>query len=92
MTIQEAFDLINNLDVKESRRKFSPQWSIVSVDQSGTVLEIMRCKEQPNSLVSRKNLEQFPDTVQFTAWPGRFETLAELQETLHECVEVHRSH
>lgn len=86
MTPQDAFKLVNNLDVREALRKFSPQWSTVAVSESGEIVEVLRHKEQPTLQLNRDHLLKHRNSVQFTAWPERFQSVEELEKEIRECV------
>ena len=92
VTPEDAFELINNLDVRESLRKFAPQWCTVAVDQSGTIVDVIRHKEPPNDRLHKEHMNRHPLSVQFTAWPGRFAGVDELETILKECVDAHRQY
>ena len=92
LTLEDAYMLINNLDYTESKRKFAPKWSTVAVDKNGHVIDIIRYKEQPNDILNKMHMDKHPDTVQFTAWPGRFTEIADLQEAIRECMSIHKNY
>lgn len=92
MTKEQALSLVNNLDVREPLRKFSPQWSTIAVDKSGEILDVIRHKEQPSPQLNRAHLLKHPGSVQITAWPGRFKSVEELAKALEECVRVHKKY
>ena len=90
MTPKRAFRLIENLDVKEKYRRFAPRWSAVVVDKDGVILDVIKYKESPNYQLHQEHMRQYPQSVQFTAWPGRFRDVAELEQHLAKCVMAHR--
>lgn len=90
MTLDQAFKLLNNLDVREPLRKFSPQWSTVAVDMSGEIVDVIRHKGQPTLALNYEHMLKHPKTVQFTAWPGRFESIDDLDKEIKECVFTHK--
>ena len=92
MTLEEAFKLANNLDVREALRKFSPQWSTVAVSKTGEIVDVIRHKDQPTLELNREHLLKYPDTVQITAWPGRFGTVDDLKRTVQECIWAHKNY
>jgi hypothetical protein len=92
MTLELAFELVNNLEVREPLRKFSPQWSTVAVDQNGEIIDVIRHKQQPTLELNREHLLKYPQSVQITAWPGRFSSIDELAKTVAECVLAHKNY
>lgn len=86
MTQEHAFSLVNNLDVREPLRKFSPQWSTIAVGKSGEIVDVIRHKQQPTPQLNRAHLLMHPESVQITAWPGRFKSVEELAKAVKECV------
>jgi hypothetical protein len=89
MTLEEAFNLTNNFDVKEKLRPFAPQWSTVVVSRNGEIVDVIRHKEQPSLRLNKEHMERYPDSVQFTAWPSRFRAVGELRKEIEKCVWVH---
>jgi hypothetical protein len=92
MTIDRAFDLINNLDMRAPLRKFGPQWSTVVVSREGEVLEVIRHKEAPTMVQHREHMNMYPASVQFTTQPGVFERAEELAKRVEECVWAGRNY
>jgi hypothetical protein len=84
MDIQDAFNLINNLNVREELRKYQAQWSTVVISSTGNILDVIKHKEQPTLKLNKEHLERYPDTIQITAWAGRFSTVADLQRAVIE--------
>ena len=90
MTLEEAFSLMNNLDVREALRRYSPQYSNVVVDASGELLEVVRYKERPTLEMDRDNLKKYPNAFQFPSWPGRFNSVDKLAAWIREGVSLNR--
>jgi hypothetical protein len=86
VTIDRAFELINNLDVREPLRPHSPQWSTVVVSRSGDIADVIRHSEKPNAYLHRRQMDAYPQSMQFTAWPGRFATIDDLEAEIRKCV------
>jgi len=80
MPLQKVFVLINNLDFEDKFRKFAPKWSTVAVNRDGQVVSVIRYSEQPNLALNDKHIKLYPDTAQFTASPGMYPTLEELEK------------
>jgi hypothetical protein len=89
MTLERAFELINNLDEVEARRRFLPRWSTVVVDRTGTVIDVIRHREWPNEQIQRAHMEMYPESVQFTASVGMYATLDELRSKIEDCIAAH---
>ena len=81
-----AFAQVNNLDIPESRRRFSPQWATVAVDRAGRILDVIRHRQAPNAILHRQHMDLYPQSVQFTASPGMYATLEEFEAKVKECV------
>jgi len=91
MRIDRVFELINNLDEREARRRFMPQWSTVAVDESGEVIDVIRHREAPNPALDRQHMDMYPRSVQFTACPGMYVTLEALKDKIKDCVWTHKN-
>lgn len=91
MTLDEAFVLSNNLDVREPLRKFSPQWSTIAVGSTGEILAVIRHKDRPSLASNREHLLMYPESIQITAWPGRFSSSDALGKLVVECLETHKT-
>jgi hypothetical protein len=89
MTIEEAFALINNLDMREPLRRYGPKWSTVFVSRSGEILGVHRHKDLlEKSQAGREDAEQHPPgTFYFIARPGMYPTLEALTGKVNDCVE-----
>jgi hypothetical protein len=88
MTLEEAFTLMNNLDVREALGKYAPQHSNVIVDSSGVILDVVRHKEQPTPIKDHDDLKQYPKAIMFPSWPGRFSSITELADWVQEAVRL----
>jgi hypothetical protein len=92
MTLKETFRLINNLDVREPLRKYAPQWSIVFVDSSGGIVDVIRFKEWPKPAGTLPpQMREHPGTVKFLAQPNLYKTISELKKAVDDSVWVHRN-
>ena len=92
MTIEETFNLINNLDVREPLRKYAPQWSIVFVDASGEIVDVIRFKAWPKPAGTlHPQMYKHPGTVQFIAQPGAYKTIEQLKEKIKDCIWAHKN-
>lgn len=90
MLTENAFILINNLDYKEKLRSHAPQWSTVAIDRYGNIVAVIRHKNQPTLELNKKHLLMYPETVQVTVWPGRFNNVHEFENYIAECKEAHK--
>jgi len=88
MEFQHAFDLINNLQVREPLRKYHPQWSTIVISYDGNIVDVIKHKEQPTLRLNKEHLERYPETLQITAWQGRFNTVADLEKAVKESVKL----
>lgn len=69
---------------------FGPQWSSVVLDASGTILAVLRYKEDPTIALLKEYMNRYPKSVQFTARPGVYDTLEKLSKKLQDCVWTHQ--
>lgn len=90
MRIERVFELINNLDEPEPRRRFMAQWSTVVVDRNGVVADVIRHREAPSETLHRMHMDLYPESVQFTAAPGLYSSIEELAAKLKECAWAHK--
>ena len=90
MKLEEAFQLMNNLDMREAVRKFGPQWSTVVVDTAGEIIDVIRFKEEPTIALLKEQMSRYPKSVQFTARPGVYDTLDKLAKKIQDCVWTHQ--
>lgn len=92
VNIEFALELINLLDIKETHRKYYPQYSVVNVGASGQILDVFRHKEPPTEEILRQRLDVYPESVQFCAIPGMYNSIQDLQDKIESCVQTHRNH
>lgn len=90
MTPEKAFELINNLDIREPLRKFSFRYSTVTISAQGEIVDVVRYKEQPTHQMDLDNLKKYPNCFQFPSWPGRFSSVEELVSWIREGVRLNR--
>ena len=85
MTIEEAFTLINNLDVREAIRRFAPQWSIVFVNASEKIVDVVRFKTWPKPAGTLPpEMKKHPGTLKFIAQPGMYQSIEQLTEKVED--------
>ncbi|MDT4952704.1 MAG: hypothetical protein QOJ02_842 [Acidobacteriota bacterium] len=93
MTLEQAFELINNLDVREPLRKFAPQWATVFVDATGKIVDVIRFKQWPKpSGTLHEHFNQHPGTVKFITQPGLYGSLDKLREKIADCIIAHQKY
>lgn len=83
-----AFEKINNLDVREPLRKYQPQWSTVVISYDGDIIDIIKHKEEPDITLNKNHLSMYPETIQITAWQGRFISVDQLLKAVNESKEL----
>jgi hypothetical protein len=88
MDTENAFEIINNLQVRGPLRKYQPQWSTIVISYDGNIVDVIKHKEQPSLKLNKEHLERYPDTLQITAWPGRFNSVADLERVVKESVKL----
>ena len=85
MTIEDAFQAINNLDVPEGlRRKFAPQHSLIQVDRNGNVVSVERFKITPTEPQQLAALKLQPGCIQLIGVPGMYTNIGELRENIEK--------
>jgi hypothetical protein len=84
MEAKLAFEIINNLNVREPLRKYKPQWSTIVISYDGKIIDVIKHKEQPTLKINKEHLERYPNTIQITAWQGRFDSVDDLIKILKE--------
>ena len=92
MDIEYAFEIVNNLNVREPLRKYQPQWSTIVINYDGNIVDIIKHKEQPNLNLNKEHLERYPDTIQITAWQGRFDRVEDLIKVVKESAELGKNY
>ena len=85
MSIEEAFNLIENLDYPEGlKRKFAPRYSLIQLARSGEIVCVERYKSCPDEAVQIELLNRYPGTIQLNGRPGMYESAAELRERVKQ--------
>lgn len=88
MDLKEAFEIINDLNVREPLRKYQKNWSTIVIDFDGNIVDVIKHKEQPNLTLNKEHLERYPETIQIAAWQDRFENIEDLVKVVKESVEL----
>ena len=89
MRIERAFDLVHNLDIPETKRKFWQQWSTVVVTRRGEIVDVIKHFEAPDEFLHRRQMDLYPDSLQFTVKAGEmFTSLQELKSKIEDSVRV----
>lgn len=88
MNEEEAFRLVNNLDWEDKKRRFAPKWSLVTYSRNGIIEDVQRFKETPQTKEQSEIMKRFPQSLQFTAWPGRFSTPKHIRQEISESIRV----
>jgi len=85
MTIEDAFNAINNLDVPDGmRRKFAPQHSLIQVNRHGSVVSVERFKVTPTEPQQFAALERHPGCIQLIGVPEMYASVIELQQRIEK--------
>ncbi|MBX3741317.1 MAG: hypothetical protein KF712_10030 [Akkermansiaceae bacterium] len=92
MKAEEAFNVINNLHVREALRRFQPQWSIVSISSAGEIMGVATYKNCPQTKEQLDVFNEFPGSIQITAWPDRFSSVEALEKVVRESVDLARKY
>jgi hypothetical protein len=89
MRIERAFDLVHNLDIPETKRKFWQQWSTVVITRRGEIVDVIKHFEWPDEFLHRRQMDLYPDSLQFTVKAGEsFTTLDALKAKIEDAVRV----
>ena len=85
MTIEEAIQLIENLDYPEGlKRKFAPRFSLILIARDGSIACVNRYKARTTEAEQIESLNRFPGCVQIFGCPGRFSSIADFQNVVNE--------
>ena len=81
MTVDEAFQLIENLDHPEGlRRKLAPDYSLLQINRDGDIASVERFKEPPTEAEQLAALNKHPGCVQINGSPGMYDSVEELRD------------
>lgn len=83
-----AFDLINNLDRRESVRKYGPAYAVVVVNPRLQIERVARFKDQPETGEVAALMSEYPTSAYFYTNPGIYRTVESLQEKVASCAEA----
>jgi hypothetical protein len=88
MTLEEAIALINNLDFKETHRRYAPQHGLLLFDRTGQVVAVYRYKETPDESEQCRTIKQHGGCVQISTWPGLYATAGALRKRIDQSMDV----
>jgi hypothetical protein len=88
MNLKKAFEIINNLNVRQPLRKYQPQWCTIVISSNGDIVDIIKYKEQPDLTSNKDDLLRYPDTIQITAWQDCFSSIDDLKRVVKESVDL----
>lgn len=84
MTIEEAYQLVANLDFKESHRRFAPQYGMLQFNHIGEVVSVYRFKRMPHEAEQHEALTKHPRCLQISTQPHWFASPVALQERINQ--------
>ena len=83
MTIEEAYELIENRDYAEGlKRKFAPGFSLLHINRTGDVVSVLRFKNLPTEEEQREALKENRGCIQLNTNPGMYSSALELRERI----------
>jgi len=83
MTVDEAFKIMNNLDIPEGlKRKFAPGYSLLLFNRSGEIVKIERFKEPPSESQQQEVLNWQRGCIALDRSPGMDESPQALQKRI----------
>lgn len=83
MTIEEAYELIENLDYAEGlKRKFAPGYSLIHVNRDREVSSVLRFKNLPSEQEQLNSIKENRSCIQLSANPGMYSSPSELRERI----------
>ena len=86
MKLEQAFELINNLDAP---RKGAPRQALVLIGSSGKILDVVRYREYKSLVLKMpEHRRRHPKAICFITTPGQYDTLEKLQKMVDECAGV----
>ncbi len=85
MTIDEAYDLIENRDYPEGlKRKLAPRYSLFHVNRFGEVVNILRFTKLPTDEEQLVALKENRGCIQLSCSPGMYVSADELRERIEK--------
>lgn len=87
-SIEEAHELINNLDWREATRSFAPEWAIVVVDEQLRIVAVKRFKHKPEAHEVDSLMSGFPMCAYFYTQPGMYPSHESLRRKVDRCAEA----
>lgn len=84
-TINEVFNIINNLDWREALRKYGPNYCIVMVNSNLQIESVTRFKKQPKGSERSDLITKHKGCVYFVTRPGMYSTVKELEDKVLSC-------
>ncbi|WP_395752510.1 hypothetical protein [Prosthecobacter sp.] len=88
MTLEDAVILINNLDFKESHRRYASRHGLLLFDRDGQVVAVYRYKEQPDEWEQHRTIKQHPGCLQISTSPGWYPSIEELKERIDDSMRL----
>lgn len=82
MIIEDAFQLVANLDFEESHRRFAPQHGLLQFNRKGEVVSVYRYKSIPRELEQNEALSKHPGCLQISTMPHWFASPADLKKRI----------
>ena len=88
MKIQDAYILINNLNLKDPVRKFGPTWSYIFVNEQLEIIAIEKYKRDLCNIEEQKIANKYKGSVLIIARLGDYDTVNELEERVNSCKDI----
>jgi hypothetical protein len=83
MTIEEAYDLIENRDYPDGlKRKFAPSFSLVHINRNKEITSVLRFKTVPTEQQQLEAIHENRGCIQLSASPGMYSSVSELRERI----------
>lgn len=85
MKMQDAYISINNLDMKESVRRFGLTWSYIFVSEQLEVMAVEKYKKDLSDIEEKKLAKKYKDCVLIIARSGDYVSANEFEERVRSC-------
>ena len=89
MTTNEAFTLMNNLDLVEgTKRRLGPSHSLIQINRNGHITSVERFDHPPTEEEQVAALKRQPGCIQINGKPGLYESLDEFESRIQGSMQL----
>jgi hypothetical protein len=91
ISVEEAFELVNNMDHRLPLRRFAPQWAIVVVNSKLEIVGVHRFKTKPTVEQANATTDTYRGCIYFYTNPDMYVALDAFKKRIEKCAESFRS-